>query len=62
METPTYIALSRQTGMVRDMTPDECAKLTRTYRWTLTRDDRGELLTIPFEDGSKFEYRRAERQ
>lgn len=45
----------------RDMTPDECAKLTRTYRWTLTRDDRGELLTIPFDDGSKFEYRRAER-
>lgn len=46
----------------RDMTADECAKLVRTYRWTLTRDDRGELLTIPFEDGSKFEYRRAERQ
>lgn len=47
----------------RDMTADECAKLTRTYRWTLTRDDAGgqDLLTIPFDDGSKFEYRRMER-
>jgi hypothetical protein len=47
----------------RDMTADERAKLVKTYRWTMTRDDAGrEVLTIPFEDGSKFEYRRAERE
>lgn len=43
----------------RDMTPEEAKKLSKTYKWTLTKDDSGkEVFTIPFEDGSKFVYRR----
>jgi hypothetical protein len=43
----------------RDMKPDECAKLSKTYAWTFGKNDAGEeRFTVPFEDGSKMEYRR----
>lgn len=43
----------------RPMTPDEAKGLTKTYKWTLTKDDAGnDVFTVPFEDGSSFVYRR----
>ena len=45
----------------RDMKPEEAAKLSKIYRWTLTKGEDGQpRFMVPFEDGSKMEYRRQE--
>lgn len=43
----------------RDMTPEELEKAVATYHWRIERDDNDrEHFIIPFEDGSRFDYRR----
>ena len=44
----------------RDMTPDELAKQVKTYNWRLEQRDGKPLLVVPFQDGSKFEFRPAD--
>jgi hypothetical protein len=43
----------------RDMTAEELEKAVTTYNWRLERDENDkEHFIIPFDDGSKFDYRR----
>lgn len=43
----------------RDMTKEELEKAVTTYHWRIERDDQNvDHFIIPFDDGSKFDYRR----
>lgn len=47
----------------RDMTEEELKKAVTTYNWEIEKDDQGqEHFIIPFEDGSRFDYRRDENK
>lgn len=54
-----YDSTSGSRKIDRDMTEEELKKAVTTYHWQTTKDDDGrEHFIIPFDDGSKFDYRR----
>jgi hypothetical protein len=42
----------------RGMKPGKCEKLSKTYTWPAGKNAGDGWFTMPFEDGSKMEYRR----
>lgn len=47
----------------RPMTDEELKKGIKTYKWKLEKDSEGrQKFIVPFDDGSRFEYRRQDEQ